>query len=53
MRSVLNLDETPPTTEQSFKTVTKLKRELPTDMEREIIPPMELLSLTGDNHVKI
>ena len=33
MRIVLNLGEAPPTIEQSFKATTKLKHELPTDIE--------------------
>ena len=38
--------------ERSFKAATKLKGELPTDIEMESIPPMELLSLVEDIHVK-
>ena len=52
MRSVLNLHETPPATEQSFKAATKLRRELPTDIEMETVPLMKLSSLTEDFHDK-
>ena len=38
--------------ERSFKAATKLKGELPTDIEMESIPPMELSSLVEDIHVK-
>ena len=38
--------------ERSFKAATKLKGELPTDIEMESIPPMELLYLVEDIHVK-
>ena len=52
MKSVLSLDETPPALEISFKTATKLKGELPTDLEMESIPLEELSSLAEDIHVK-
>ena len=38
--------------ERSFKAATKLRRELPTDIEMESIPLMELSSLVEDIHVK-
>ena len=44
MKSALSLDETPSTLERSFKVATKLRRELPTDIEMESIPLMELSS---------
>ena len=44
MESVLSLDETPPALERSFIVVTKLCRELLTDIEMESIPPEELSS---------
>ena len=47
MKSVLRLNETPSALERSFKTATKLSRELPTDIEMG-----ELLSLVEDTHVK-
>ena len=44
MESVLSLGETLPALERSFIVVTKLWRELPTDIEMESIPPEELSS---------
>ena len=38
--------------ERPFKAATKLRRELPTDIEMESIPLMELSSLVEDIHVK-
>ena len=52
MKSVLNLNETPTALERSFKAATKLKRELPTDIEMESIPLMEFSSLVEDIHIK-
>ena len=52
MKSVLNLNETPSALERSLKAATKLKRELPTDIEMESIPLMELSSLIEDIHIK-
>ena len=52
MKNFLGVDNTPPSLERSFKAATKLKGELPTDIEMESIPPMELLSLVEDIHVK-
>ena len=52
MKSVLNPDETPSALERSFKATTKLRRELPTDIEMESISLMELSSLVEDIHVK-
>ena len=52
MKSFLGLDETPPALGRSFKAATKLRRELPTDIEMESIPLMELPSLAEDIHVK-
>ena len=52
MKSVLSLDETPSALERSFKAATKLRRELPTDIEMESIPLMELSSLVEDIHDK-
>ena len=40
-----DIDETPSVLEQSFKAATKLKRELPTDLEKKIVTFMELSSL--------
>ena len=52
MKSVLSLDETPSALERSFKAATKLRRELPTDIEMESKPLVELLSLVEDIHIK-
>ena len=52
MKIFLRVDKTPTSLERSFKAATKLKGELPTDIEMESIPPMELLSLVEDIHVK-
>ena len=52
MKSVLTLDETPSAMERSFKAATKLRRELPMDIEMESIPLMELSFLVEDIHVK-
>ena len=53
MKSVLTLDETPSAMERSFKAATKLRRELPMDIEMESIPLMELSFLVEDIHVQI
>ena len=53
MKNFLGIIETPPALERSFKVATKLRRELPTDIEMESIPLMELSSLAEDIHVKI
>ena len=52
MKSVLSLDETPSILERTFKAATKLRRELPMDIEMESIPLMEPWSLLEDIHVK-
>ena len=52
MKIFSGVDKTPPSLERSFKAATKLEGELPTDIEMESIPPMELLSLVEDIHVK-
>ena len=52
MKSVLTLDETPSAMERSFKAATKLRRELPMDIEMESIPLMELSFLVEHIHVK-
>ena len=52
MKSVLSLDESPFALERSLKVATKLKGELPTDLEMESIPLKELSSLVEDIHVK-
>ena len=52
MKSVLSLDETPSALERSIKAATKLKSELPTDLQMESISLKELSSLAEDIHVK-
>ena len=54
MKSVLSLYETLTALERSFKAATKLRRELPTDIDTEMenIPLMELSSLVENIHVK-
>ena len=52
MKSVLSLDETPSARGRTFKAATKLRCELPTDIEMESIPLEELSSLVEDIHVK-
>ena len=52
MKSVLSLDETPSGLERSFRASTKLRRELPTDIQMESIPLGEISSFVGDIHVK-
>ena len=52
MKYFLGIDETPPALERSFKAATRLKAELPTDLEMESIPLKELSSLVKDIHVK-
>ena len=52
MKSVLSLDQTPSALERSFKAATKLRHELPTDIETESIPLMELSPFVEDIHVK-
>ena len=52
MKNVLSLDETPSALERSFKAATKLRHELPTDIDIECIPLEELSSLVEDNHIK-
>ena len=52
MKSFLSLDETPSALESSVKAATKLKSELPTDLQMESISLNELSSLAEDVHVK-
>ena len=52
MKNFLGVDKTPPALKRSFKTGTKLKSELPADIEMESIPLMELSSLVENIHVK-
>ena len=52
MKSVLSLDKTPSALERSLKAATKLRRELPTDLQIESIPLKQLSSLAEDIHAK-
>ena len=52
MKNVLSLDETPSALERSVKAASKLKSELPTDLQMKIIPLKELSSLAEEIHVK-
>ena len=52
MKSVLSLDETPSALERPVKAATKLKSELPTDLQMESMPLGELSSLAEEIHVK-
>ena len=49
MKNFLGVDKTPPALERSFKAATKLKGDLPTDIEMESIPPEELSALAEEN----
>ena len=48
----MNVDKTPPALERYFKAASKLKSELPTDLEMKSIPLEELSSLVEDIHIK-
>ena len=52
MKSVLSLDETPSALERPVKAATKLKSELPTDLQMESMPLGDLSSLAEEIHVK-
>ena len=52
MKSVLSLDETPPSLERSISAASKLKSELPMDLQMESILLKELSSLVEDIHGK-
>ena len=52
MKSVLSLAEPPTALGRSFRAAIKLRRELPTDIEMESIPLMEILSLVKNIHDK-
>ena len=53
MKNCLGIDETPSAREQSFKTASKLKRKLQTNIEMESALLMEILFLVEFIHVKI
>ena len=52
IKSVLSLDQTPSALERLISAATKLKSELPRDLQMESIPLRELLSLVEDIHAK-
>ena len=52
MKSVLSLDETPSTLEISVRAATKLRSELPTDLQMESISLKDFPSLAEDIHAK-
>ena len=52
MKKFLGVDKTPPALERSFKDATKLKGELPTDLEMERIPLEDLSCFVEDIHLK-
>ena len=48
MKIFVSIDRTPPALERLFSPASKLKSELPTDLQMESIPPVELSSLLED-----
>ena len=52
MKNFLGI-ETPPSLDRSMKAATKLKGELPTDLEMDSIPLKDLSSLAEEIHVKM
>ena len=52
MKSVLTLDNTPSALKRSVKAATKVKSELPTDLQMQSILRKELSSLVEDIHTK-
>ena len=52
MKNFLGIDTTPPSLERSVSAASKLKSELPTDLQMESIPLKELSFLAEDIHVK-
>ena len=53
IKSVLSLDKTPPSLERLISVASKLKAELPTDLQMESIPLKELSSLAEDIYTKM
>ena len=53
IKSVLSLDKTPPLLERLISAASKLKAELPTDLQMESIPLKELSSLAEDIYTKM
>ena len=52
MKIFLGTDKTPTVLERSFRAATKLKTEVPMDLEIEVIPLKDLSSLAEEIHVK-
>ena len=52
MENFLGIETTLPSLERSISAATKLKAELPTDLQMESIPLQELSSLTEEIHIK-
>ena len=52
MESVFSLDQTPSALERSISAGSKLRAELPTNLQMESIHLKELLSLTEEIHIK-
>ena len=52
MKNVSGIDTTPPSLERSINAASKLKSELPTNLEIESKPLKDLSSLVEDIHVK-
>ena len=52
MKSILSLDKAPLSMGRSISAASKLKTELPTDLQMETIPLQELSPLTKDIHIK-
>ena len=52
MKIVLSIDKTPLSLERSINAASKLKAELPTDLQMESVLLQELSSLTEETHIK-
>ena len=52
MKTFLSIYRTPPSLERSLSSASKLKSDLPTDLEMESIPLEKLWSFLKDIHVK-
>ena len=52
IKNFLGINTTPPWLERLISAASKLNSELPTDLQMESIPPIELLSLVEDIRVE-
>ena len=52
MKKLLDIDRAPPSLERSLSAASKLKSDLPTDLQMESIPREKLSSLVKGIHVK-